>query len=280
MKKMRVFLALIILGIIASSAFGQKVLVDQKKVNDLTRKISECKIRLNRLNSELANLVDYSGEVKKINREIDSLNKVSPLTGHGQKLKDLALAQKTKELKQIYKKQSRFSSSSWKQVERDSLAARVKRYENQKNNIFESYITDNSVPKELTPREEDRRERGLNIRKQDRIETNSAKREDLVFNKLKDNPVLGDKYGFKGFVANDYATPVVFKFTPLDGGESKSPLVAAHSLLEEKLIPGIYQVSFFSGGRELGKPIVVSVNSVITTYNGISCHWYVYMPNY
>ena len=280
MKTLKVFMVCIILGIIASSAFGQKVLVDQKRVNDLTEKITECKIKLNRLNTELANLIDYSGEIKKINKEIDSLNKVSPLTGYGQKLKDMALEQKTKELKLLFKKQSRFSSSSWKQVERDSLMARVKRYENQKNNIFESYITDNSVPKELTPREEDRRERGLNIERQTTKQNNIARRENLTFDKLDANPILGDKYGFKGFISNDYGTPVIFKFTPLDGGESVSPLVAAHSLVEQKLIPGLYQVSFFSGGRELGKPIQISVNTVITTYKGVTCHWYVYMPNY
>ena len=112
-----------------------------------------------------------------------------------------------------------------------------------------------------------------------RLQSNVIRRQELVFKKLEQNPVYGSELGFKGIIDNKYAYPVTFKFTPLDGGESKSVFVLAGKMQIETLVPGTYAVQFLDGGRELCSPSIFTVNAVINSYGGTPCHWFAYMPS-
>lgn len=251
-----------------ATAYSQTISERRKDVA-LENKISEYRDKISSLNKQLEKLIDYSGEVKSLQRELDTLNATSPSTDFGRELKARAIKEKQKELKTILKKQADYTSASWKRVERDSLLARVARFDNKDNQMFEKQVTSNATPDELTRLELKRR-----------IFGHYNKREDLVFEKLKSNPMYGDHTSLMGVMANDYYVPLVFKITPLDGGESKAPLVASGQVLQEKLVPGTYMVSFFDGGHEIGCPIKITVNAVVTSFKGIDCHWYAYMPRF
>jgi hypothetical protein len=136
-----------------------------------------------------------------------------------------------------------------------------------------------TIPGELGYIKSDRLFRGLEYRHADRVETNEARREELTFQKLKQNPVIGDSLGLMGIISNKYYMPITFKFSPLDGGESKSLLVGSGRIITEKLIPGKYLVHYLNGGREICEPQKMTVSSVINSYDGIDCHWFAYMPS-
>jgi hypothetical protein len=280
MKKAVKVLAVIILGMMATiNMFSQTVIADKGKVKDLTQKIRECEIQIERLNHDLSGVVDYSSEINGLKADINTISSAKSANQNEQRAKDSTLTVKRYELGQLQEKQKAFAPLEWKKVKRDALAVQLKKYTEEKNRLFDQYVANTNVPKELTPREERRRLRGLHITREDRVETNITRREELTFKKYESNPVIGDKQGFMGIIANDYSVPLIFKFEPLDGGESISPLVKARTMEEHKLIPGKYRVRFLNGGKEICDPIIISVNSVVTTYAGISCHWYTYMPS-
>lgn len=288
MKK-NLILTVIIMSMIVSSGavFAQNTRADQQKIDDIAYAISQKRAEIARIDARLINLVDYSAAIKAVSFEIDSLLLSKPETETGQKLQKIEVNQKMSALNVLLKKQKTFGKYAGKKVERDALTVQIAQLETQKNAIFQTYITDTKVPKELSPKELRMRDRGFDARHQDltanreeRIESYSAKSAGLTFQKLKNNPVLGDTLSLKGIISNQYVVPVAFKFTPLDGGESKTLLVGPGKVIEESLVPGKYQVTFWNGGRQIGQPSTFTVNAVVTSYDGAPCHWWVYQPRY
>ncbi|MFA5131659.1 MAG: hypothetical protein WC467_04600 [Patescibacteria group bacterium] len=279
-----IIISMVMLG---SAVFAQNTISDQKKIDDINAAIREKQATIARIDSRLVNLVDYSAGIKKATLEIDSIESEKPETETGRKLQKIEVKQKMTALNVLLKKQKTFSKYSGKKVERDALAAQIIKLEAEKNAIFQAYITDTKVPTELSPKELRMRDRGFDARHQDlnanreeRIEYNSAKREDLTFRKLENNPVYGDSSGFMGIISNQYFVPVIFRFKSLDGGENKELLIGPGKIIEEKLIPGTYEVTFWNGSRQIGTPSKFTVDAVITKYDGAPCHWWAYQPRF
>ncbi len=288
MKK-NLYLTGIIVSVVmlGSAVFAQNTIVDNKKIDDINQTIREKQATIARIDSRLINLVDYSAAIKAVTFELDSLLVNKPETEMGRKLQKVEVSQKTKALNLLLKKQKTFSKYSVQKVDRDALTLQIAQLEAQKNAIFQAYVVDTKVPKELSPKELRRRDRGFDARHQDltanreeRIETNSAKREDLTFRKLENNPVYGDSSGFMGIISNQYFAPVIFRFRSLDGGENKDLLLGPGKVVEEKLIPGTYVVTFWSGARQIGEASKFTVDAVVTKYDGAPCHWWAYQPRY
>lgn len=253
-------LAVVIIAMTANSVRGQKVIVDQKKVDDLTAKIQECKVKIARNNNDLAKAYDYTSDINKLKSEIDTLNKKSFDTEYGKTLRDASVKGKVEELKTLQKKQNLYTNISWKKTENEALLVQIKKYESEKSRIFDSYVAETSVPKELSRRELKLRKRGLEIgekdmlltvetKRENRIENNQAKREDLGFQKMLNATVNADPVnGYEGFVWNltNY-TKVNFTIYSIDD-YGKVSLVETVSFLtnpgERKiynLIPGAYR---------------------------------------
>lgn len=288
MRKLSVLLAVVVIVMTATSVFAQRIVVDKAKVNELTKKISECQSKIDKINIELLSLADYSADIKKSQLEIDSLNKADPQTSYGQNVKKQALNQKNEEMQNLLKKQVEFNSVSYKKVELDSLSSKIKRYENEKTRLFEGYIVDNSVPKELTPREKNRRERGLKIRRADRIETNQARREELGFEKLAASPVKVDSItgGYEGFIWNlSTHSRVTFKVFSVDdyGKVSSVQKISLFTSPGERktyyLLPGEYYCVVSIGGSKIGDwsfDVTPQLNYVLGEWT----HWEVHREGY
>ncbi len=261
----------------ASSIFAQRIIADKAKVNDLTIKIKEHQMRIDRFNNDLQDVADYSAEVKKLQSEINAINQGVPQTMGEQRAKDRALKQRTDNLQQLFKKQSKFTSLSWKRVERDTLIARVKRYENEKNRIFETYVTDTKVPKELNPREKNRRERGLKVTADTRKEANQDTLEKMGIRKLNNSPVKADPInGYEGFVFNlSQDANIQFKIYSTDDNGQKSNVEELSFFTKpgdkvvHKLLPGYYCCVGSIEGKEIGR-----VNIHVTPQqNWVSAKW-------
>lgn len=289
MKNLAKILALIILFLVvaSSSALSQKNLADKSKVDDLTKKITECKMKISRLNMEMAKINDYSSEVKKIQAEIDSINKIQPLTNYGQTLKSQTLEQKNQELQKVYQKQSRFTSANWKRIEVDSLSARLKRYEREKNRIFETYIADKAIPEELSPREKNRRERGLIVETKNRKEVNQARLEELGFKKMDNSSVKADSInGYEGFVWNlSTRSRITFKIYSVDdyGMVSNVETISFFTSPGERkthhLLPGNYHCDVFREGYKIGV-WDFKVTPQLHYALGEQTHWQVHREGY
>ncbi len=264
-------LAVVIIAMTASSTFAQKVLVDQNKVDDLTAKIQECKVKIARNNNDLAKAYDYSTDINKLKSEIDTLNKKSFDTEYGKTLRDASVKGKIEELKALQKKQNLYTSLSWKRTENEALLLQIKKYESEKSRIFDTYVAETSVPKELTRLEVKRRERGLKIgekdmlltvetKRENRIENNQAKREDLGFQKMLNGTVKADSIlGYEGFVWNlTTYSRILFVIRSVDSHgkvssvETVSFLTSPGQRVTYNLIPGEYHCDVFREGVKTG----------------------------
>ena len=277
MKKKNFFLVAFI--VLATSVFAQMSTPDNNKVRALDKEINRLEKVIGDRNKEMVNLSDYSTLIKKEQVSLDSLRALDPKTAYGLKLKDKAVKDKSDFLNALVKKQNKFESESWKFKEIKSLSAQLVEYKSDREVIFQNYIADSGTQKELGCVQTKRLFRGLAVRHADRIETNEARREELTFDKLKQNPVYGDSLGLSVIIANKYWMPITFQFTPMDGGESKSILVYPGKVIKKMFVPGKYLVSYLNGGREICESRQVTVNAVINDYNGMDCHAFVYMPS-
>ena len=281
------FMILMVAIVASVSAFAQMSSTDKEKIHALDKEISQLQKLIDVRNSELINLIDYTKEIKLSGIELDSLKLSSPKTVYGLKLKDQSLKEKNEFLKSLKKRQAKFEMEKWKFEDVKTLGSSLESYKVTKESILQHYLASSETPKELGCAQERRLYRGLTYSHDNRIETNEARREDLTFQKLKKNPLIGDSLGLMGIIVNKFYLPISFKFTSLDGGENKSILVGPGKMVKEKLITGNYLVTCFDGGRQIGKSREVSCNSILNRYVDkinnqdvdISCHWYVFMPS-
>jgi hypothetical protein len=285
MKKKIVFLIALIVWSINS--FAQMSTADKAKVSFLNKEIGRLQRLIDARNFELVNLIDYTKEIKLAEVEIDSLKSSSPKTVYGLKFKGQALKERAEFLKSLKKKQVEFEMKKWKIEDTKTLSLSLDDYKASRESILQRCLSDSETPKELGCIQEKRLYRGLEYKHADRVETNEARRENLTFEKLKKNSIIGDSLGLMGIIINKYYVPITFKFTSLDGGENKSILVGPGKVIQWKLITGNYLVTCFDGGRQLGQPREVSANTVLNRYVDkvdnhdvdIECHWYAYMPS-
>jgi|GEM_PF-5408982 len=263
MKKNVFFLAVAVIMMAASSSFAQKVLVEQKKTNDLNSKIRECNVKIAQYTNDLDNAYDYSGDIKRSTKQIDSLNKLTYDTQHGRELRDAKVKGIAEELRLLEKKQKTYVRSSWKISAKDALIAQVKKYEAEKEQIFQAYVTDTKVPVELSKREVKLRKNGLEIRHDDRVETNQARLEDLGYKKLANSSVIADSInGYEGIIANiTRYDKIEFLIYSVDEAgnrisvEEVAFVTNPGDRLKYNLLPGTYCCEMIFKGKTLTKRI-------------------------
>ncbi len=270
---MKKIIIIFVLVAIATSAYSQRPNTVQ---NRRQVRLAEAEARRNAIRAQqlLAQNPEARAywETKKLQRTIDSLQKLILSKDTTDGLAGIAeresLLKSDSAILAYLKSQNKTTAAVRATV--DEYWHRQAKYDRAYDSIMYADVTNIGVPKEMTPRQENRRTRA-----------NVVRREELVYQKLASNPVLGNgTEGLGGIISNQYIVPVIFKFTPQNGGESKSILVEPQGIIEDNLIPGLYLVSFWDGGRQLGHPIQITVNAAVMNYNGLECHWFVYMPRF
>lgn len=284
MKKM---ISITVLVLVTVLCFGQKVLVDQRKVDDLDSKIRECNVKIAQYTNDLLQVYDYSGDINRLKKTVDSLNKLTYDTQHGRELRDAKVKGVAEELKMLEKKQKAYVAQSWKISSKEALLTQVKKYEAQKEQLFQGYITDNSVPKELSRREVKLRKNGLSIRHDDRIETNQARLEELGYTKMLNSSVNADSInGYEGYVINlSTRSKITFAIYSIDayGKRSNVETVSFFTQPGEKkmynLLPGKYYCLVSCQGSPIGNwtfDVTPQKHYVL----GEWCHWSVQREGY
>ena len=277
MKKKMFFLTVVMMA--AVSVYGQMSSYDKNKIKDVNQEIGRLEKQIAERNIEIVDIIDYGPNIKIVQHEIDSISKLTFATDLGNSDKAKTLTAKNKTLHAFVIKQNASKNNFWKIADRDSMLVKVTRYKALRDEIFQRY-TAKTLPEELSSYELAKRLRGVELERTIRLENERARRAELTFKKLKNNKVIGDSInGFTGVIANRYWRSIKFQFVPLDEGEHKSIEVGPGRIITEKLIPGRYLVHFFDGDKELGQPKKMTVGLEVTSYDGIDCHWFAYMPN-
>ncbi len=291
MKKLIKWALTIIILMVATGVFAQ-TLKEQDKYNAINLQIRERNARIAQLNNQITKVTDYSVDIKQLQVEIDTLSKKRFNSVYGEDQRKAAITQKQSELKVIRAKQVSFTTTSWKKIEIDTLGAQIKRFEIEKNRLFSTYIAYNGTPIELSPRERNRRDRGLEIKTKDRIETQVAdhnarvertdsRYDDLNFRKMAATPLKSDSVlGFEGIMDNpSLYEEVNFRIYQIDGtGKIASvPSVSFQAGKQQRktthLLPGKY-ICIATGKYRTGEQIL-NVPNYDCSYKGEKTTWFV-----
>ena len=139
-----------------------------------------------------------------------------------------------------------------------------------KDKISLDYISSSGIPDELTSLEETRRHR-----------SNAVKREAMVMAKINKNLSSSDATadGYKVILDNQYYMPITFAFYPLNGGERTAFNLESGKKATVYLLPGTYEVTFLSGGTQIGTSQHLTIDGQKRIYQGEECFNFAYMPN-
>lgn len=151
-----------------------------------------------------------------------------------------------------------------------SLTEKLVRLQAQRDSLIWRFISDEKIPRELSPGE-----------LKARLRANIVRRQEMVLGKIESGLLTdtdGQQRGLKVIVANDYWRDITFKINPTNGGERVSVNVVPGKQDEIFLIPGNYIVSYFVGGQEVGQPQPLTIDGAKHKYRNQDCFGFVYMP--
>lgn len=242
-----------------------------------------------RLNDEIRRMrlqIGDSGnlvqEIKDLKLEIKSLVQDSVLAANGGKYPRNAskntkfLASTTKDLYFSREKMVLLQKDTTDMAKKNlnirstinSKYARLAEIQRFRQEQFDKIALSTDIPKEMGKTTMQRRQ-----------QSNVVRREELTFQKLANNPVIGDSSGYQGIIKNmSKWKGVTFRIVSKNGGESKSFYVGPNGSVRDKLIPGIYTVSFLDGNKKLSPDIEISSGVTIDSFDGEPCHWFAYWP--
>ncbi|MCX6794989.1 MAG: hypothetical protein NTY31_03350 [Candidatus Falkowbacteria bacterium] len=163
----------------------------------------------------------------------------------------------------------------------DGRKEKIADLKQERENIFRRYATASDVPKELSRRELNRRQRAYVIRREDlvlqKVEANISSSASPSINPS-NSPTTNA--GYKIILANDYVLPTLFTISPLNGGDKTSALVDPRQTTEMYLLPGVYEVSFFSGNSFSKETDILKVDGSKRIFRGKEYFGGAYMPRF
>jgi hypothetical protein len=139
-----------------------------------------------------------------------------------------------------------------------------------KDKIALDYISSSGIPDELTPSEKIRRQIA-----------NIVKREAMVIAKINKNlsSTEATADGYKVILDNQYYMPITFAFSSLNGGERTAFNLESGKKATVYLLPGTYEVTFLSGGTQIGIAQKMTIDGQKRVYQGEECFNFAYMPS-
>lgn len=285
--KTRLFFLMIAMVAIVNGAFSQMTRGDREKIAELNKKISESRYKIGKYEARLINLNDYSSDIQKLKIEADSLNRLSPETSYGKDLKKQAVRENKERLSRLLVQQKNFQAWSPKVVERDSLLAKIQRYELQKDQISESYVANNDLPAEMSNCEEHRRLNSLNVSREQRLENTEEIYTEMDIKKLASQSVRADSTkGYFGIIHNlSIRSRIKFDIYRINVNGVKAERASASFATNPGdkrnayLLPGKYIAYAFQNGNVIGQEIF-HVNSESYDYFGEQAHFYLFREGY
>ncbi|MDP2944474.1 MAG: hypothetical protein Q8N57_02790 [bacterium] len=203
-------------------------------------------------------------QMNALNNEIKRTNKEIPILENGLLSDKLASVDRTAILYKI-----------------DGKKEKIADLKQERENIFRRYATTVGVPKELSRRGLNRRQRPYTLRREDlvlqKIEANIASSSSASINPSGSSVANS---GYKIIVANDYPLPVSFIIRSVNGGDRKTVLLGPSKKADIYLIPGSYLVSFERGGTQYGSDRLLTIDGATHIYNGEECFGFAYMPRF
>lgn len=273
--------------IVAVSAFGQMDSNDKRKVNELNKEIAYCRSAINNYEKHFFGLDDCSAEIKRFEAEYDTLNFRTTATSYGKSLKKQAIKENRKLLNSLLEKQARYETWHPMISLNDSLKAKLKRYELQRDFIFNS--SKNVVPTELSTYEMNRRMKALEITRLKRIEKTDSIFRDLDIKKMKSQPVKADSIkGYSGIVQNmSIRSRIKFDFYRIEKKTGKAIMerpIASFMTNPQDTRPayleaGKYLVLTYREGIKISEN-TINVSAQSYDYFGAEQHWYVMREGY
>lgn len=278
---------LLVMIVASISLFAQMNAVDKKKISDLNSKITECQVKIDAYDLEFLSLVDYSTEIQKLESEADSLNASFPKTEYAKNIKKNALRENETLKTKLLKRQAKYDLAKSKRTDRDQLVLDVRIYETQKKQLFANYISDKTIPTELSRYKENRLLRDIEVIKANRIENTEATYAELDIKKLNSQTVLADSVkGYQGIVQNlSVRSRIKFDVFRVDNkGKQSERAVASYMTYPGYrknmfLLPGKYMVIMYREGERLDEHIF-SVTAQKYDYMGEQTHWFLLREGY
>lgn len=289
---MKAKIMILMVAIVASiSAFAQMSKSDKYKIAELNKLISECRSMIDLYEPNLSCLSDCSLEIKKNEAEYDSLSLRTPETEYGKKLKKDAIKVNRKALVKLLERQDRYKIWGPKVAERDSLVAKIHRYELQKDNIYSTYVVSNSLtnplPTEMSSYTEARNLRSINVARERRIEKTEAIYAEMDIKKLANSTAIGSaNEGYQGIIQNFcIRSRMQFEFFRIDekGIEKNRSAGSFYTYPGQKitpyLLPGKYVVKVYREGRLIDTQ-TFPVTAELKNFFGEQTHWFVAREGY
>lgn len=272
-------LLVLVMVVMTTSLFSQTS-QEKRQVNALDNEIEKTKKEISILEKSL--LSDYSDKIDELDIKNVSLTKRIVLE------KDSLRREVLKDSLRINKKTVALLSGKSIPVDQDAVqyeiggkTKKITDLEQERENIFRRYATASDVPKELSRRELNRRQRAYVIRREDlvlqKVEANISSSASPSINPS-NSPTTNA--GYKIILANDYVLPTLFTISPLNGGDKTSALVDPHQTTEMYLLPGVYEVSFFSGDSSSEKTDILKVDGSKRIFRGKEYFGGAYMPRF
>jgi len=279
--KTKLFFLLIGFAVVVNNAFGQMNRGDKIKIAELNERINECRNTVSSYEVNLINLVDCSGDIKKLQTEADSLKRLVPETKYGKELKTKAVKENGEMLSKLLKQQKRFETWNPKISEKDSLLKKIKGYELQKEEIFQAYVTSNELPTEMSNYRESRRFNSLNVARAERIENTEALYAEMDIRKLSSGNVKGDAVkGYEGIIQNFCRYSYMqFDFYRVNANGTLSDRLAGSYLTfpgQKKiayLLPGTYSCIVYRDGEKVDQK-TFPVTAELLDFFEEKTHWY------
>lgn len=210
MKKVVIILAVIILGMVANNSFAQLTALQKNQLRELDRQISDTRISLGRISTDLSEVSNYSAEdvkaqkqkIMSLRYELDTLSKSQPVTDEGERLKRQGLKMKSLELETLIKSVKEYDRTSWMFSKKDLLIAQLSRYETQRNKIFETYTKETRAEK-LSACEAKKQKRAIEVGHEKLGLIVDERQAEAAFKKMTNAPVKADSInGYEGEVIN------------------------------------------------------------------------------
>lgn len=287
MKKMFMFLVLMVVATIGQSVFAQNSInLVERQIKaasaDVDRSTKKFELEKSRKIAELTREVKHKTAVglrantskgresaantlKKLNAQIDSVSKLPTNAEVQTKTKLLAnLQQQQKALSE-----AQLAIQSKPTLIKDSTPGSVKE---SKKTVVDPY--DRSIPTRLTKLDRNQRSR-----------SHSTRLDELVIAKVEQNinAILvpaGQTGGYKVVFDNMYTQTVDFKVVSINGIIREPIVLDPGTKQVEYLLPGKYRVEFYVNGHMSGQPRTLTIDGQTCSYKGIDCFGYVYMPKF
>jgi|GEM_PF-2345251 len=254
--------AVIVMAAISNPVFAQMSKLQKSQLDLLEKNINKAKIEVARIDNQLIGLSDRSAEVKKLQAEVDSLNKATPQTEYGRNLKRQALKIKSAELEQVQKLQREYVAKN--QIgKRNQLLANISEWEAQRKKIIDSfaatispYSITTGLPEQMTRRTA--RQYGnsgnvANARLDFQIKSDQAEMSKI---KMANTPTIADSInGYQGVLWNLSAREIldfqVFSIDPngkLNRIDQTGGFLRPNQKIVAYLLPGNYICKVYCRG--------------------------------